>query len=214
MKEIENTPGLKEKILGIAAGEQGAHQTGTTAVLESMMNRAAMLKTTLAHEARTTGEGGYYAGYKPGALNDKGWRETLEQSFKNAMSGSNVSNYATDNASSWLAEKHKRTGAFETRSDIHGETFFAPGSRDAGRGRNRANYERWRKSLDDDAAERKSTVFDKGTASVTVDFGDQKIRTKENREDGGVFKPLNNQREGQAPKTGDSPSFNDRWHFQ
>lgn len=211
-KEIENTPGLKEKMLGIAAGEQGTHPAGTTATLESMMNRAAMLKTTLAHEARTTAEGGYYVGYKPGALNDPKWKAQLESSYSAAMGGSNVSNYATDNASSWLAAKHKRTGDFETRSDIHGETFFAPGSRDAGRGRNRKNYEIWRKSLDDDA---KNTVFDKGTASVTVDFNQNKNKAKEQQADGGVFKKIDNEREPQAPKSGGSGADpNDRWHFQ
>jgi hypothetical protein len=68
--------------------------------------------------------------------------------------------------------------------------------------------------MDQASRESKSSVFTKGTAAVSVDFGDTKDRTKESKEGGEVFKPLNNAREPQSPKAGDSASFNDRWHFQ
>ncbi len=151
-RELEQNPGLREKIMGIAAGEN-MNPRANIAVLESMMNRAAMAGTTLAAQARLhaqTGinEGGYYAGYNPGALRNPKTRAMIEKSLATVLGGSNVSNYATDNASSWLAAKHKRTGGFTLQSEYGGESFFSPGT-SGGRGgpRSRAAYEAWRNRI-------------------------------------------------------------------
>jgi hypothetical protein len=211
-KELENNPALKAKIMGIMAGEQGEHPEGTAAIFETMMNRAAMTHTTLAYQARTTGEGGYYAGYKPNALDDPKWRAVLEQSYKNALGGSNYSNYATDNASGPFADREAADGSFIVQRKIHGETLFSPGNRDSGGGRNRRNYDAWRKRVDDD---QKDNVFNKGTASVTVDFGSStSAKARDANPSAPVFKDLKVGREPQAPKSGDPADFNSRWYFQ
>jgi len=211
-KELAGNPELRDKVLAISAGEQGSNKQGNIAVIETMMNRAAMTGTTLAYQARTVGQGGYYAGYKPGALNDPKLREFYENNLKTVLEGSNVSNYATDNASGGLAGRHVQTGRFERRFEAGGETFFAPGWGNSGGGRDRAHYDQWRANIDDNQRKR---VWEKGTAAVTVDFGDMKYRTQESKEGGGVFKPLNNEREPQAPKSGGwVDSINNRWKYQ
>jgi hypothetical protein len=113
-----------------------------------------------------------------------------------------------------MAEREEGSGAFRATEHIHGETFFAPGSRDAGRGRNRANYDAWRAKVD---AEQKNNVFNKGTAAVKIDFGVPANSGKQNDKptDGGVFKELKIGREGQSPKSGGDPKDNySRWYFQ
>jgi len=60
----------------------------------------------------------------------------------------------------------------------------------------------------------KRDMWKEGTAEVRVDFGDTKERNKESKPDGGVFKPLNNEREPQSPKSGNPATFSDRWYFQ
>jgi hypothetical protein len=60
-------------------------------------------------------------------------------------------------------------------------------------------------------------VFEKGTAAVTVDFGDTKNRTRESREGGEVFKDLKLERPPQSAKAGaegTAASIKDRWYFQ
>ncbi|WP_024340982.1 hypothetical protein [Bradyrhizobium japonicum] len=131
-QELEQKPWLRDKLLRIAANEQGKHPVGTQNVIEETMNRAIVRGTSLEKEARWTGEGGYYAmgNMGRGALENPSHRAILEQGLKNALAGSNSSNFATDNASSWLAAKHKRTGNFTpTGPDVHGETFFGPDNR-------------------------------------------------------------------------------------
>jgi hypothetical protein len=211
-KEMANNPALRDKVMAIAAGEQST-PLGQQKVIESMMNRAAMTGTSLAYQARTTAEGGYYAGYKPGALNDPAQRKSLTETLDKVKGGSNTSNYATDNASGNLAEREARSGAFRVQSTENGETFFSPGSRNAGGGRNRARYEEWRAKVDQ---EQKGTAFDKGTAAVTVDFAQAKNRATESQSGGPIFKELKVGREAQAPKAGSPPpsDFNSRWYFQ
>jgi hypothetical protein len=108
-EEIKNNPALREKILRISAGEN-LHGDANTAVFESAMNRAAMMNTSLAFEMRRTNEGGYYAGYKDNL--SAADRKIAEAGLARALGGSNVSNYATENASGSWGEKRMSGGQF------------------------------------------------------------------------------------------------------
>ena len=139
-EELANNPALKEKLFGIVMGENKDDRAGRS-VMESAMNRAVVRGTSLAaqlklHAQSGVNEGGYYAGYRPGDVNR--YRGRLEGQLADVLAGSNVSNYATDNASSWLAEKHKRNNTFRMREEYGKETFFSPDSRI------RSQYERWK----------------------------------------------------------------------
>jgi hypothetical protein len=146
-KELDANPALREKVLGIAAGEN-KDPTAANAVIESMMNRASQRGTTLEQAARLYGKekGGYYAGYDPGSLSRPEIRKRMEDALKRALSGSNASGYATDNSSGGLAERERSSGSFRFHHRYGGESFFSPGT--SGRGAaGRERYERWRKNL-------------------------------------------------------------------
>jgi hypothetical protein len=137
-KELEGNPALREKILGIASGEN-KDPTAALSVIESMMNRASKNNTTLEQAARLTREpGGYYAGYDPGSLRRPEIRRRMEEQLKRALGGSNASNYATDNSSGGLAAREKGGREFDWRKDHAGESFFA---------RRGPRWDRWRKNL-------------------------------------------------------------------
>ena len=128
--ELDANPALREKVLRIAANEQGKHGLGTQAVIESMMNRASHRGRTLAQEARWTGpERGYYerGNMGRGALENPEHRAILERSLDATLAGGNVSDFATDNASQALAAKRKRNQEMEWTKDYGGELFFRPG---------------------------------------------------------------------------------------
>ena len=137
-QELVANPNLRQKIMAISAGEN-LTPTANQAVLESMMNRALMMGTTLAFEARTTGEGGYYAGYNPAALQNPKTAAMIEENLRRVLSGSNVSNYATDNASGAFAAG--RTGMYAPVLSAGGETFFYPNRMDA---RGADKYQTWK----------------------------------------------------------------------
>lgn len=129
-KELEAKPWLKEKIKHISLGEN-QDPTANTAVIETMMNRAAVRGTSLEQQAkrhRSSGvdEGGYYAGYASGYTADKG--AMADRNIAAALRGSNVTNYATDNSSGNLAAREIASGAFRHHKTINGESFFSPGS--------------------------------------------------------------------------------------
>lgn len=139
-KELADNPALKEKLFGIVMGENKDDKAGRS-VMESAMNRAVVRGTSLAaqlklHAQSGINEGGYYAGFRPRDV--ARYRERLEGQLKDVLAGSNVSDYATDNASSWLAEKHKRNNTFRMRKEYGKETFFSPDSRIS------KQYDRWR----------------------------------------------------------------------
>jgi hypothetical protein len=121
--ELKANPALREKMLTIAAGEQ-TNPEGNQAVIETMFNRAAAQGTSLAAQVRTTSEGGYYAGYSPANLAAK--RKMIEANLDKVIGGSNISNYATDNASSWLADKRIANREMQLRYQAGGESFFSP----------------------------------------------------------------------------------------
>lgn len=143
-RELAANPALRDKILRIAANEQSDNPNGTQAVLETMMNRAIVRGTSLEAQARWfRGErGGYYqmGNMGRGALENQRHREILERGLANALGGSNVSNYATDNSSGGLARRERQSGAFRYRKDFTGETFFAPGTAEKGLAQ---RYDQW-----------------------------------------------------------------------
>lgn len=149
--ELKDNPALRQKIMAIAAGEN-LDPTANQAVLETMMNRAAMSGTSLAAQAtlhRTSGidEHGYYAGYNPKALNRPKVVSMIESNLDKVLAGSNVSNLATDNASGSFAEKQRKSGAFTYRSAYGGETFFSPGNAGGSGSRGVKAYEKWASNI-------------------------------------------------------------------
>jgi hypothetical protein len=108
-EELKNNPALREKVLRISAGEN-LDNNANRAVFESAMNRASMMNTSLAFEMRRTSEGGYYAGYKDNM--SAADRKIAEGNLAAALGGSNVSNYATENASGSWGEKRMSGGMF------------------------------------------------------------------------------------------------------
>lgn len=151
--ELERNPALRDKVLRIAANEQGRNPEGTQAIIESMMNRAEMRGTTLAAQARWhSSEGGYYeeGNMGRGALENPAHRAVLERSLANALGNSNISNYATDNASGDLARRERANGKFTYQNYFNGETFFSPGWGGGAFGpASRSSYEAWRARLQD-----------------------------------------------------------------
>jgi hypothetical protein len=113
-----------------------------------MMNRASMAGTSLAaqatlHKQSGIDEGGYYAGYKPKLLGNQKLRSMAESNLDKVLAGSNVSNYATDNASGSFADRQRASGAFTYRSSYGGETFFSPGKAGGSGSRGVKAYDRW-----------------------------------------------------------------------
>lgn len=135
-KEIADNPALGEKIQRIAYNEQGRNPQGTQAVIESMMNRASVRGTSLEQQARWhhAEPGGYYAigNMGRGALENDKTAGILQTSLSNALGGSNLAAFATDNSSGSLARHEASTGAFNPTASFTGETFFAPGSAEPG----------------------------------------------------------------------------------
>lgn len=149
--ELKENPALRQKIMAIAAGEN-LDPTANQAVLETMMNRAAMSGTSLAAQAtlhKTSGidEHGYYAGYNPKALGRPKVLSMIETNLDKVLAGSNVSNLATDNASGSFADKQRKSGAFTYRSDYGGETFFSPGNAGGSGSRGVKAYEKWASNI-------------------------------------------------------------------
>jgi hypothetical protein len=125
--ELKAKPWLNEKAMHIFAGEN-RDPTASTALWESAINRMAVRGTSLEKELRRSGEGGYYAGYSGDV--DPHTRSVLEASRDRALNYSNVSRYATDNASNQpgnhLADRGVARGRFTEQSVYHGEHFQAP----------------------------------------------------------------------------------------
>ena len=146
-KEIETTPGLRERILRIAANEQGSHPEGTQSVIESMMNRAEVRRTSLAAQATWKyGRHGYYqrGNMGRGALENPKQAAVLNQGLANALGGSNIANYATENASGEFGRGEIRRGEFIFRSTYgyrgQEELFTRPGTAERGWAR---RWEQW-----------------------------------------------------------------------
>jgi hypothetical protein len=148
-EELKNNPELMQKVLNIAASEQETNPQGTQAIIESMMNRAQVYGTSLAQQARWTSEGGYYdaKGRARGerTASDPKNAAILTESLKKALAGSNISKYATDNASGSFGQGEIDRGEFILAQKIAGEIFSTPGSK--GGAGIRAKYAAWRAAL-------------------------------------------------------------------
>jgi hypothetical protein len=140
---LARDPALHEKILRIMYNEQGANPQGTQAVAESLFNRASMRGETLDRAARwhRAEPNGYYAiggGFRGNAY--QRYRPVLERSLQNALNGSNIANYATDNSSGGLARREMADGSFKFQSAYTGETFSSPQYAERG---NWAKWQDW-----------------------------------------------------------------------
>lgn len=155
--ELAANPALKEKLFGIVMGENKDDKAGRS-VMESAMNRAVVRGTSLAQELRTTAEGGYYAGFRPGDVNR--YRQRLESQLKDTLAGSNISDYATDNASQGLAARHRAKGTFPFRREYGKESFFGPDVRIG------KHTKRWKALVAASEAEQRNTI---GGQPVTPD---------------------------------------------
>lgn len=133
-KELAEKPWLREKMKHIGLGEN-QDPRANLAVYETMMNRAVVRGTSLEAQARRhrqsgVDEGGYYAGWAPHYSSDKG--EMAERNIGEALKGSNISKYATDNSSGGMAEGEASSGKFNRHMKINGESFFSPGWAETG----------------------------------------------------------------------------------
>lgn len=173
--ELKNNPALLERVLAISANEGGPFDDKgqhNQAVLESMMNRAAMMHTSLDIAARNVAQGGYYAGSpRWSALRSPKQKQALLDNLQKVLGGSNISNFATDNASQDLAVRDANSGKFVVQSNYGAshvigrpgvETFFSPGSY-GGRGGRKA-YLAWAKGLQTEA----DRLGDGGAAAAAV----------------------------------------------
>jgi hypothetical protein len=225
-KELEAKPWLKEKILGIASGEN-KDPTANLAVIESMMNRAQDRGTSLEQAAKLVreGKGGYYAGYDPGGLRNAKTRAMIEANLEKALGGSNVSDYATDNASGGLAQRDKYKPEFQFTKEIAKESFF--------RGRNNtAAHRAWLASIEEEKKKQASEKNKENTAAIdkslvaSRDLGGAKIKvdftgavkdgksSDANVLDEGPFKKLKIHRSPQAPAAGGGVADFNRFAFE
>ncbi len=160
-QELKDNPALWNKVMAIAAGENN-NPKANLGVIETMMNRAAMLGTTLAAQATLHRNGGYYAGYNPDALKDPKTRAMIDRNMKLALGGSNVANYATDNASNgynMFAQREQDAGKFILQRKYNGEFLFSPGTDGSKGSRTRGYYVGWRRHL----AAMNNAIWSKGT---------------------------------------------------
>jgi hypothetical protein len=208
--ELGAKPWLRDKIMRIASNEQGTNPQGTQAILESMMNRAEVRGTSLEQQARWhESEHGYYqqGNMGRGALEHPRSRAVLESSLSNALGGSNISNFATDNASGGLAARQRATGKFKFASAYHGETFFTPGTAEPGLER---RYEAWRGTMAE--ADRRAidahtvrTQKIEATGKLTANINAPK-GTDVTLEGGGVFRKIEVNRQVQMVKARPGPA--------
>jgi hypothetical protein len=140
-QELRDKPWLREKVLHVSAGENEGREANQ-AVIESAMNRAQMMGTTLEQEMRRTSEGGYYAGYRANVAEPQ--RRMIEENIDKALAGSNVSNYATDNSSQGFHTSGPNS-MYRTVKSSNGENFSVPARSDA-RGHDR--YDAWRREAE------------------------------------------------------------------
>jgi hypothetical protein len=223
-EQLKNNPALAEKIAQISLGEN-RNPNANQAVIETIFNRARARGQTLEQVTQMyTGKGspGYYPSstFSGGAqgMREERLRNMAIENERKALSGGNVSHYATDNASVGLAYTERFGGSsggygrpgqppgkFNFESEFGGrgtgtpgtETFFSPGW-----GGGRAGYERWRKSLSDLDQQNTKLLSDKqtlnaaaatkveGTGSLDVTVNGPP-GTKVDASGGGIFKQTN-----------------------
>jgi hypothetical protein len=236
LKYLNEHPEVKEKLAAMLVSEEPSRQ-GRQGTAETFLNRMIshgippeQMATSI--EGLASGPNVYYAPNRPGGTGpasaaqlarDPTLKAATFEDIERAAAGSNISGLGTQNASAGVAANAAQTSTVtaeaikgirdqytrkDIRPDIHGPGTVAKES-DWFKKTSAAIA---REKIDAEAAKAKS---DKGTASVTVDFGDTKKRTEESKEGGDVFKNLQNERPPQSPKSGsESSNFKDRWYFQ
>src|SRR5208337_2681073 len=106
-------------------------------------------------EMRRSINGGYYAGYNPSALNNPKTNANLDDAIDKAQRGSNVSNYATDNASGAFGRSRLANGMYTQTAAHNGELFSYPSRSDA---RGYDKYWDWRQSVGGGTQDKPSDV--------------------------------------------------------
>lgn len=164
-KELEEKPWLKEKMAHIALGEN-QDPNANLAVIETMMNRAVVRGTSLEQQAkrhRSSGkdEGGYYAGWAPHYSDQK--KAMFDRNLGEALKGSNITNYATDNASGDFARGRIAAGMYKPHTKINGEYFLSPGNAEP------AHRDRWQR-LNRQAAEHEKSKTAETAAAPAKPF--------------------------------------------
>jgi hypothetical protein len=135
--QLQQNPQLMDRLRRIAYNEQGSNPRGVQSVIESAFNRASVRGQSMQQVLRwhRLEPGGYYqpgGGLRGNAYMSPRARAAFNQGFANAVAGSNISGYATDNSSAGQTRKDERIGPsgqqnFHPRTYYSGETFFAPG---------------------------------------------------------------------------------------
>jgi hypothetical protein len=126
--ELANDPALRQRMLEVMYNEQSTHPQGVQAIAESALNRASVRKKSLRSQLgwhRWEPHGYYQAGNRGRGMHRH--LTMLNQALENALGGSNISNFATDNSSGGLASRERASGRFRYRAGYSGESFFAPG---------------------------------------------------------------------------------------
>jgi hypothetical protein len=127
-QELAHDPDLRQRLLQVMYNEQGRHPQGVQAIAETALNRASVRKTSLRRQLgwhRLEPHGYYQAGNMGRGMTR--YLPVLNQALDNALAGSNIANFATDNSSGGLARRERSSGRFRYRSGYTGESFFAPG---------------------------------------------------------------------------------------
>ena len=144
-RELQN-PAVRARMQALTVAEVGAsNPRAQRALMETIFNRAQATNTTLMQTMNSR----YYAPMQHGGAamaraesavrNNPALQRQLDDGMRDVRAGSNVSNYATDNASAGVARAAERSQAITAR--IGGETF----SRKEGRrnGVSHADYRPW-----------------------------------------------------------------------
>jgi len=145
-KELDANPALRQKIMTIAANENNDPRA-QQAIMETMMNRAAMRGKSLASEATwVTEHPGYYDDRKGrhrgiAAYNNEQTRAGLNSRLESALGGSNVSKWGTGNASGSFVEGRINKGMYSRTVQYGGESFVTEGGN---------QYTKWRQGVGKD----------------------------------------------------------------
>lgn len=137
-KELENDPKLYEDLIALTYAEVGGDYKASVAFVETVFNRANAYGTDKLRNAiyppdKPLSES-YFQPFRTGAFDSKKnfletnpagpqYKETIKKAITEALSGSNISNFATHNASAGTAEEAKRLD--HVRATFNGELFYS-----------------------------------------------------------------------------------------
>lgn len=143
-RELQN-PAVRQRMQTLAVAEVGSHAQAQRAVMETIFNRAQATGKTLMETMNSRyyqpmqNGGGPMRRAEASIRNSPALQRQLDDAMRDVRAGSNVSNYATDNASAGVARAAERSQVITAR--IGGETF----SRKEGRrnGVSHPDYRPW-----------------------------------------------------------------------